>query len=301
MNKRNNTINRKGFTLIELLAVIVVLAIVLVVTIPSVLSSMGSAKNKQFENAKKIVEKYMTTQYEICKSGVSDLTKDYNKDLFNENNCTIKDTVPASAILKAAGISEDIIKSDAFDYEFVNGEFTITNATPGSTVSNGDTTQPDDEQKLSFTYIQESLSNNYDSLLPYQKFQDDVKRAANWFNEQLKNEEIGNETSQGYDEWISFMGGSFPTCPSSTENNLYNCFEKYEENMSYVWQKVLDEIGIGDKGIQLNSWHSVAFINNNTNKICVVLKINKYGSYYSADDDFVTDNNYSRFKLSSGC
>ena len=43
-------LNRKGFTLIELLAVIVVLAIVLVVTIPSVISSMNSAKFSQLHN-----------------------------------------------------------------------------------------------------------------------------------------------------------------------------------------------------------------------------------------------------------
>ncbi len=41
-------LNRKGFTLIELLAVIVVLAIILVVTIPSVISSMNSAREKSF-------------------------------------------------------------------------------------------------------------------------------------------------------------------------------------------------------------------------------------------------------------
>ena len=37
-------LNKKGFTLVELLAVIVVLAIIMVLTVPSVLSSMNSAR-----------------------------------------------------------------------------------------------------------------------------------------------------------------------------------------------------------------------------------------------------------------
>ncbi|MGM9876085.1 MAG: prepilin-type N-terminal cleavage/methylation domain-containing protein [Bacilli bacterium] len=58
-------LNRKGFTLIELLAVIVVLAIVLVVTIPSVISSMNSAKKKQLQNAADVSAEWFTKQYEI--------------------------------------------------------------------------------------------------------------------------------------------------------------------------------------------------------------------------------------------
>ena len=301
MNKRNNTINRKGFTLIELLAVIVVLAIVLVVTIPSVLSSMGSAKNKQFENAKKIVEKYMTTQYEICKSGVSDLTKDYNKDLFNENNCTIKDTVPASAILKAAGISEEIIESENFGYEFVNGEFTITKATPGSAVSKGGTIPPKRKEGLSFIRIEETLADDYDSLTPQNKLLDDTKRAANWFNEQLENDETGKETSQAYENWITTMGGgSFPTCPTSSEEDLKNCFYHFTSEEDTLGLDVLEAIGIGNKGIQVNSYHTMAFINESTNKICVMLKIdNNGGSYY--ETDYTTDFGNIRYMESSGC
>ena len=59
-------INKKGFTLIELLAVIVILAVVMVVTIPSVLTSMNSAKKAQFENALEGVSQWLTKQYELA-------------------------------------------------------------------------------------------------------------------------------------------------------------------------------------------------------------------------------------------
>ena len=69
-------LNRKGFTLIELLAVIVVLAIILVVTIPSVISSMYSAREKSFENVFSTIEYYMTKQYELCKIGNDIISSD---------------------------------------------------------------------------------------------------------------------------------------------------------------------------------------------------------------------------------
>lgn len=62
-------LNRKGFTLIELLAVIVVLAIIIVVTIPSVISSMNSAKKSQLENAAGTVTEWFTKQYELDSLG----------------------------------------------------------------------------------------------------------------------------------------------------------------------------------------------------------------------------------------
>lgn len=62
-------LNRKGFTLIELLAVIVILAVVLVVTIPSVISSMNTAKGKQLQNAANTVTEWFTKQYELATLG----------------------------------------------------------------------------------------------------------------------------------------------------------------------------------------------------------------------------------------
>ena len=74
-------LNRKGFTLIELLAVIVVLAIVLVVTIPSVLRSVGNAREKSLENSANAVADWLTRQSElaaIADTGVADDDVDGN-------------------------------------------------------------------------------------------------------------------------------------------------------------------------------------------------------------------------------
>ena len=62
-------LNRKGFTLIELLAVIVILAVVLVVTIPSVISSMNTAKGKQLKNSADSITEWFTKQYELATLG----------------------------------------------------------------------------------------------------------------------------------------------------------------------------------------------------------------------------------------
>lgn len=58
-------LNKKGFTLIELLAVIVILAVVMVVTIPSVLSSISTAREKSLQNAANTVAEWCTKQNEL--------------------------------------------------------------------------------------------------------------------------------------------------------------------------------------------------------------------------------------------
>ena len=104
-------LNRKGFTLIELLAVIVVLAIVLVVTIPSVLRSVDSAREKSLENAANSVADWMTRQDELKAMKGTGVIDDSNLDT-NFSALTIPDGYSnatnlganADAILKAAGI-----------------------------------------------------------------------------------------------------------------------------------------------------------------------------------------------------
>ena len=107
-------LNRKGFTLIELLAVIVILAVVLVVTIPSVISSMNTAKGKQLQNAANTVTEWFTKQYELATLG-SDMvgTPDAAYTAF-VNKLTDK-KLPTSEsgaatmspeILKAAGLTD---------------------------------------------------------------------------------------------------------------------------------------------------------------------------------------------------
>lgn len=145
-------LNRKGFTLIELLAVIVVLAIVLVVTIPSVISSMNSARQKSFENVVTTIEDYMTKQYELCVIGNDIIaSKDYNSNVFQkENGVTVckplkaNSTTPSTdknnptneqIIIEAAGYdsSTDIITFTG-DLDS-NGKYKIDAATAGSQFS----------------------------------------------------------------------------------------------------------------------------------------------------------------------
>ena len=107
-------LNKKGFTLIELLAVIVVLAIVLVVTIPSVLSSMGSAKKQQFENAVATINEYIKKQLDACNLGNEDLVE-YDTEIVTPNGttCTVTSTV------------ENIVRNAGYTYaENENGDST---------------------------------------------------------------------------------------------------------------------------------------------------------------------------------
>lgn len=141
-------LNRKGFTLIELLAVIVVLAIVLVVTIPSVISSMNSARQKSFENVVTTIEDYMTKQYELCSIGNNILSSsDYNDKVFSDTQkcvplatkaegSTAAETATANAkkIIEAAGYdaTTDIT---TFTGSMDKGKYKITAATAGSQFS----------------------------------------------------------------------------------------------------------------------------------------------------------------------
>ena len=103
-------LNRKGFTLIELLAVIVVLAIIIVVTIPSVISSMNSAREEQFKNAVATVEEYMKKQIDACNLDDTTLAP-YEDSIFSDNTCNI-DTSKASTIVDKAGYTYGTETSD---------------------------------------------------------------------------------------------------------------------------------------------------------------------------------------------
>lgn len=107
-------LNRKGFTLIELLAVIVILAVVLVVTIPSVISSMNTAKGKQLKNSADSITEWFTKQYELATLG-SDMvgTPDaaYTTFVNTLTDKKLPTTDPGAAnmtpaVLKAAGLTD---------------------------------------------------------------------------------------------------------------------------------------------------------------------------------------------------
>ena len=118
-------LNRKGFTLIELLAIIVILAIIMVVTIPTVLSSMGTAREEMFQTSANTVADWVEKQYtyammqggDAAFTTVCTATNKYCSDDKNDSdpsndgyvlaaltdNKAIEDT-NAIAFLKASGV-----------------------------------------------------------------------------------------------------------------------------------------------------------------------------------------------------
>ena len=123
-------LNRKGFTLIELLAVIVILAIVMVVTIPSVLNSMESARQKQFENAIHSIEEYVQKNYDLCKvGGILTDAGNYDASIFSDTStCTLKTN---TTVITAAGYKTDDIASVTGAVN-TNGKYVISTATAGA-------------------------------------------------------------------------------------------------------------------------------------------------------------------------
>lgn len=151
----------------------------------------------------------------------------------------------------------------------------------------------------------DELFKSYEEMTPQEKLEYDANLSADWFNTQRSNELNGEETDVAYSNWITASGGSFPTCPTSSEDDLKNCFTVYNEYNDIIKEgnitaDVLEAVGLGGRGIQTSSYHSVSFINESTNKICVILKIDKSGgSYY--ETDYTTDFGNIRYRKSSGC
>ena len=124
-------LNRKGFTLIELLAVIVILAVVLVVTIPSVLNTMATARQKQFENALTVIEDYIQKQYDICSLGGTLGTDDYESDVVTRDAttgaCSVANGGEATAVTKA-GYDNEIVGASVASNSCAGDKCTITGA-----------------------------------------------------------------------------------------------------------------------------------------------------------------------------
>ena len=130
-------LNRKGFTLIELLAVIVILAVVLVVTIPSILNSMDTARQKQLENVVATIESMVNKQYELCLLKDTTLQGGQYKSTWFKSDCTLDTTVATSqVIVVAAGYSVADIPSIT-DNALANGKYIITNVNGGAALTTG--------------------------------------------------------------------------------------------------------------------------------------------------------------------
>ena len=65
-------LNKKGFTLIELLAVIVILAVIMAVTIPTVLNTMGDARQNTLETSAQTLAEWIEKEYSLALIGNAD-------------------------------------------------------------------------------------------------------------------------------------------------------------------------------------------------------------------------------------
>ncbi len=97
-------LNRKGFTLIELLAIIVILAIIMVVTIPTVLSSMGNARQSTFDTSAQTVADWIEKEYTLAQIGNADAAF---TGVCGTDGSTCKTTTGTNiaTILKEAGVN----------------------------------------------------------------------------------------------------------------------------------------------------------------------------------------------------
>ena len=132
-------LNKKGFTLIELLAVIVILAVVMVVTIPSVLNSMASARQKQLENAVHSIEEYVQKNYDICVSNLSNEFSDlqYDKSIFGTaDDKVVCTTLNADDIITKAGYKIADIPSITFK-AINNNKIEIDKVNGGTAIASG--------------------------------------------------------------------------------------------------------------------------------------------------------------------
>lgn len=94
-------LNRKGFTLIELLAIIVILAIIMVVTIPTVLSSMGNARQSTFDSSANTVADWLEKEYTLAQIGNADSAF---VSVCTATGATCKTSTDISSILNDAGV-----------------------------------------------------------------------------------------------------------------------------------------------------------------------------------------------------
>lgn len=125
-------LNKKGFTLIELLAVIVILAVVMVVTIPSVLNSMGSARQKQLDNVRSSMEEFLQKNYDLC---ASQITNEFGSDIkiadiFNvTDGKKVCNSVDTTKLISAAGYNNSDISSVTASCDNTTYKCTVSNVT----------------------------------------------------------------------------------------------------------------------------------------------------------------------------
>ena len=101
-------LNRKGFTLVELLAVIIILAIVVGITIPAVLTTISSTRDKAFQTAADSAANWFEREYQAWQVGDATIAKvDSAFTAVCVNGTTFKcstEQTLTDAAIKAAGL-----------------------------------------------------------------------------------------------------------------------------------------------------------------------------------------------------
>ena len=104
-------LNRKGFTLVELLAVIIILAIVVGITIPAVLTTISSTRNKAFQTAADSAANWFEREYQawqINDSSIAKVDPSFTAVCITKNCRTAAQTLTDAAIVAAGLKSADI-------------------------------------------------------------------------------------------------------------------------------------------------------------------------------------------------
>lgn len=146
-------LNNKGFTLIELLAVIVILAIIMVVTIPTVLNSMGNARQNTFNTSANTVADWVEKEYslaqiqnadnafvDVCGTNGSECAKNSATEILNLSDTTKK--ANGQKLLKAAGVKDTNYSSVTIKITDGRACVTLTASTSGDFAQVANKTAP---------------------------------------------------------------------------------------------------------------------------------------------------------------
>ena len=99
-------LNNEGFTLVELLAVIIILAIVVGITIPAVLNTVDSSKNKALGVAVEAAQTWLENQAMLYSTDYSAVDSTFSSTWSNvaTNAATTTSTVTTAAQLTTLGL-----------------------------------------------------------------------------------------------------------------------------------------------------------------------------------------------------